>query len=173
MMRKFYIAYGSNLSTTQMAVRCPMARLVGKAELSGWRLLFNYYATIEKKDGYSVPGLVWDISPSDEKALDRYEGYPDFYRKEEIPVTVEVLDEDLEPTGEVREVTAMVYIMTGCRRPGLPDHYYEGTLANAYFRFGFDVRVLGKAMEETLAMAESLKRLKEESEALGRAARTH
>ena len=35
--KKYYIAYGSNLSVEQMAYRCPDAKL-GQAVLAGWEL---------------------------------------------------------------------------------------------------------------------------------------
>ena len=34
--KKYYIAYGSNLSRQQMAQRCPGAKIVGSAVLKGW-----------------------------------------------------------------------------------------------------------------------------------------
>ena len=42
------------------------------------------YATIEKEAGCKVPVVVWAISKADEKNLDRYEGWPSFYVKEDI-----------------------------------------------------------------------------------------
>ena len=81
-MKRYYIAYGSNLSQEQMARRCPTAKIVGTTTLKDWRLLFNGPASIERKEGYEVPVLIWEIMPTDEKSLDRYEGYPSYYRKE-------------------------------------------------------------------------------------------
>ena len=40
-MKKRYIAYGSNMDEGQMAYRCPTARLLGQAEVEGYRLLFK------------------------------------------------------------------------------------------------------------------------------------
>ena len=48
MNKKFYIAYGSNLSVEQMAYRAPDAELIGKAVLRDWRLLFKTHADIEE-----------------------------------------------------------------------------------------------------------------------------
>lgn len=78
---KYYLAYGSNLSVEQMNVRTHDTMIVGTGLLKDWRLLFRNYATIEKCKKYSVPVLVWKISPQDEKNLDHYEGYPKFYGK--------------------------------------------------------------------------------------------
>ena len=53
-MKKFYLAYGSNLNVKQMQFRCPDARIVGTAEISNYQLLFKgsktgSYLTIEPK----------------------------------------------------------------------------------------------------------------------------
>ncbi len=76
-----YIAYGSNLNLPQMAFRCPTAEVAGTSELKDYELLFRggrrgAVATVEPKEGSSVPVLLWKIRQKDEEALDRYEGYP-------------------------------------------------------------------------------------------------
>lgn len=75
--KRYYIAYGSNLSVEQMAVRCPDAKVAGMAVLKDWKLAFKVHATIEPCGGRVVPVLVWEISGKDEKNLDRYEGCED------------------------------------------------------------------------------------------------
>ena len=87
MKEKLYIAYGSNLDRGQMARRCPTAEVVCSGMLYGHELLFRgsqfgAVATVEPKPGACVPVLVWKIKPSDERALDLYEGFPHLYRKE-------------------------------------------------------------------------------------------
>ena len=84
MEKRYYIAYGSNLNVHQMRMRCPSARRIGTSELKGYELLFKgsktgSYLTVEKKPGSSVPVGVWEVTQADEKALDRYEGFPNFY----------------------------------------------------------------------------------------------
>lgn len=71
-----YIAYGSNLNLPQMALRCPTAEVVGKSELKDYELLFRggrrgAVATVEPKEGSSVPVLLWKIRKQDEASLDR------------------------------------------------------------------------------------------------------
>ena len=106
-MKKFYLAYGSNLNVEQMQFRCPDARIVGTAEIPNYQLLFKgsktgSYLTIEPKQGCTVPAAVWSVSERDELALDRYEGYPHFYYKTELELP-------LAETG--KKLTAFVYIM--------------------------------------------------------------
>lgn len=135
-MKRYYIAYGSNLSEEQMARRCPTATIVGTAILKGWRLLFDGPASIERKQGYQVPVLIWDIQPEDEKSLDRYEGYPSYYRKEMLKVKV-----------KDQIIDAMVYIMN-TDKESQPGEYYYNVLDNGYKRFGFNRNILRKAARE-------------------------
>ena len=140
-----YIAYGSNLSLEQMAVRCPDAQIAGKGFLYGWKLKFRYHATIECSEGSRVPVLVWEISRKDEKSLDRYEGYPHYYRKRKLKVAMTDLDGE-----NAREEIAMVYIMTEKGEGGMPARSYYKLLAEGYKRFGFDPEILERALEEAL-----------------------
>ena len=78
--KKYYIAYGSNLSVEQMADRCPDAKIAGQAVLAGWELLFRGCATIAPNPKKNTPVLVWEISERDEGNLDFYEGYPNYRR---------------------------------------------------------------------------------------------
>lgn len=140
MNRRLYIAYGSNLSVSQMAFRCPEAKIVGTAVVKDWKLVFRTHADIEPSKGSEVPVLIWSISPADERSLDRYEGYPSYYIKKDLEVTV------LE-TGET--VTAMVYLMTKGRKAAVPPaKYYYDIIAEGYERFGFNKAILEKALRE-------------------------
>lgn len=85
-MKKYYLAYGSNLNIQQMKYRCPDAKPVGTAWIHGYQLMFKgsktgSYLTIEKAEKSKVPVVVWDVSGSDECRLDAYEGCPTFYYK--------------------------------------------------------------------------------------------
>ena len=144
MSKRYYIAYGSNLSTEQMAFRTPDAKIVGKAILYGWQLLFKLHATIEENKEKNTPVLVWEISQEDEKRLDRYEGYPAYYYKKELPVTVFPID-----GGEPMGLTAMVYIMTeGHERREPMQSYYE-VLEQGYREFHFPMHILEHALRES------------------------
>jgi hypothetical protein len=41
MKNKLYIAYGSNLNLTQMAKRCPTAKVLGASEIKDYALVFR------------------------------------------------------------------------------------------------------------------------------------
>ena len=141
--RKLYIAYGSNMDEENMDYRCADATLVGTSKVYGYRLLFKgsqsgFYATIEKDEGSYVPVLIWEISDEDERHLDFYEGYPRFYYKKNLRVEIK---------GKKR--WAMVYIMDEKRKLGHPKSYYYGLLDKAYDRFGFDKKILRKALVDS------------------------
>ena len=148
MASKYYIAYGSNLSVEQMKQRTPDAVIVGTGILHGWRLLFRQFATIQEDKNFDVPVLVWKISAQDEKNLDRYEGFPRFYRKKNLSVHVKSLDGE-----DLGELTAMVYVMTSkavndrFANP-LPSDYYYSILDKGYETFGFDKKILEGALIE-------------------------
>lgn len=92
MAGRLYFAYGSNLNLEQMERRCPAAKPIGPAVLHGYELRFrgNYggsgVATIAPKQGGHVAGLLWELTPACEQALDRYEGCPHLYEKQTVTV---------------------------------------------------------------------------------------
>ena len=138
---RYYIAYGSNLSVWQMEQRCRDARIAGIAMLKDWKLVFRLFATIEPSPGDTVPVLIWEISDMDEESLDRYEGYPHFYYKKELAVTMTDLD-----GRNPQEITAMVYIMADGTEIGVPAKFYYMILDEGYTRFGFDKDILTNAL---------------------------
>ena len=143
MSKTLYIAYGSNLNLEQMAHRCPTAKAVGKSKLIGYELLFRggnagAVATVEKLKGASAPVLVWQLETSDEAALDRYEGFPSFYRKETVKVR---LGKDW--------TDVMVYIMNEGRPLGAPSRYYLEIIKQGYESAGFDTDILNMAVKQS------------------------
>lgn len=84
MVKKLYVAYGSNINLEQMAYRCPNSTVAGTAMLKGYELQFRHHATIEPNEDTEVPVVLWELDPQDERILDRYEGAPKYYRKEKI-----------------------------------------------------------------------------------------
>ena len=112
----YYFAYGSNMVTSQMATRCPNAYVVGVACLQGYRFRINScrVGTVIPDQTCHVYGLLWDITPEDLLALDRYEDVKaGLYEK--TTVVVELWSD--------RQVEALIYLATD-QSIGLPRPRY-------------------------------------------------
>jgi len=148
-MKRYYLAYGSNLNVEQMQFRCPTARVIGTAVIENFELLFKgsksgSYLTIEPKEGARVPVGVWAVEERDEASLDRYEGYPSFYYKKNLKVKVTGIR-----TGRESIEDAFVYIMHEDRSIGMPTGAYVRTCLDGYKAFGFDEAFLMEAYEKS------------------------
>ncbi len=146
MSKRYYIAYGSNLNISQMRMRCPGARIIGISVIEDYQLLFKgsktgSYLTIEPMKGAEVPVVIWEVTETDEKALDRYEGYPNFYYKKEMNLDITGIK-----TKKVRRRYAFVYIMHEERELGIPSGFYVKTCLDGYRAFGFDEKYLFDAI---------------------------
>ena len=149
-MKKYYLAYGSNLNIAQMQFRCPDAVVAGTAVIPDYELLFKgsltgAYLTIEPRQGAHVPVGVWEVSLADALKLDRYEGFPSFYYKKEMRILIT----DIR-TGKVRQRDAFVYIMHEDRKLGVPTDMYVRTCIEGYRDFGFDTAFLLAAYDRSL-----------------------
>ena len=82
-----------------------------------------------------MPVALWEISSRDERLLDRYEGYPTHYFKQDIPVQV-----------EDKTVEAMVYVMDMNMDFNLPSKGYYQTVLEGYMDCGFDEETLNSAV---------------------------
>ncbi|KAK6065449.1 major facilitator superfamily transporter [Seiridium cupressi] len=131
---KLYFAYGSNLSSTQMARRCPNSIAVGLAWLPGWDWIINErrYANIVQhhhtspsssspaeagEDHPGVYGVLYRLPPADEITLDGCEGVPWAYEKVVLDVTT------LDETGQEKKkkkVKALVYVDFNNVKPDNP-----------------------------------------------------
>lgn len=153
---KLYFAYGSNLSSTQMASRCPRATAVGLAHLPGWDWIINerHYANvvrrptqkngkIKKKDECpGVYGVLYRLPPADEITLDICEGVPLAYQKLMLEVAVvndkkakpgddddDVEEEEKITAATTTTVEALVYVDLNNVRPADPKPEYVGRMS--------------------------------------------
>lgn len=143
MEERLYFAYGSNINLDQMAFRCPDAEVVGPVTLEGYRLAFrgSGVATILPCEERKVEGLLWKLTPECELSLDRYEGYPHLYHKEDIIVC----DKDN------REIKTMVYVMDQKyeKKPCVPPQMYFMGIAEGYHQNKIKMDTLFDALSET------------------------
>lgn len=131
---KKYIAYGSNLHKEQMAFRCPGARVLYTGIVEDYALVYRgsktgAYATIIPCEGEHVPVAIWEINEDHETSLDIYEGFPRFYHKEDLEVTLE----------NGRKIIAMAYVMCEYAKPGYPSMRYLETCSQGYLDCGLDM----------------------------------
>lgn len=151
--KKYYFAYGSNCNLEQMAKRCPSATVVGTVTLPNYRLTFNGkssgvgVASIQRKKGYEVRGVLWEITPACESALDWYEGFPHLYDKHNVTV--------YSKSGT--PIKAMVYIMTPeFNHPALPSNAYYIGILEGFKENGIAPDTLRVALSETYKAIENI-----------------
>jgi hypothetical protein len=120
-----HFAYGSNMSRTLMAMRCPGARAVGVATLRGWRFLITVdgVGSIAPQPGGVVHGVLWRLSLRDLAAINAYENLDSgLYLRGMLPVR--------HGTGQRR---ALVYVARrrgqGTPRPAYIDLVVEAARA--------------------------------------------
>ena len=123
-----YAAYGSNMDPAQMARRCPHSPGAGTGWLNGWRLTFGgqdlgwegALATVAEDRNARVFVVLYEVSDSDEEALDQWDGVTlGYYSKLRVRVTT--LDAD---------VLAWLYVLNDYEG-GLPSASYIGIVADA------------------------------------------
>ena len=94
-----------------------------------------------------VLGSAFEVSSMgirvDEAALDRYEGFPNFYYKRDIKLQYKGIR-----TGKRRTVTAFAYIMHEDRPIGIPSNFYMRTCLEGYDTFRFDKNILVDAYDK-------------------------
>lgn len=133
-----YAAYGANTNQRHMATRCPTAVYVGNAEIADYRLIFRSVADVIPVRGQSVVVAMWEIMPSDERALDSFEGYPHHYTKHYARI---------KHKGKNRLM--MFYVMAGDRRDRHePPSGYEHTLREGYKQCGMDPSQIDAAIRD-------------------------
>ena len=143
-MKRFYLAYGSNLNLRDMSYRCKKAIPIGSTVLTNYRLVYKgsadgyAYLTIEPSKDSLVPVGIFNISFFDELRLNKYEGYPELYYKEHFPINI----------GN-KEAKALIYIMKDNFDYHLPNDQYIDTCMMGYDYFGFDKKVLEDAFDYT------------------------
>ena len=142
-----YFAYASNMERVQLKRRCPKAKFVAAAVLPEHELIFSGnsrmwgggIADIREMVGKKVEGVLWEISESEQKALDEYEGYPDLYLRKEVQIR----------TSAGKLVTAFAYVMANPGREASPSKPYKRLLISGAEEHGLS--------DEYVAFLESIR----------------
>ncbi len=99
MPRFLYFAYGSNLLAERLAARCPSAKPIGLATVTGWRLTFQSKSfdgsgkatLVRGGDTDVVHGRLYEIAVGERDRLDKAEGAdrdpPVYVRHDDFTVT--------------------------------------------------------------------------------------
>lgn len=123
-----YAAYGSNMDHGQMIERCPHSPQAGTGWLDGWRLTFGgedigwegALATVVEDPGSRVFVVLYELSDTDERSLDRWDGATlGYYSKLRVRITT--LEGD---------ALAWLYVLNDYEG-GLPSARYLGIMADA------------------------------------------
>jgi hypothetical protein len=116
-----YFAYGSNMSRSGMAGRCPYAAALGVATLADRRFVIGVdgYASVMPAGGAAVVGVLWRLSARDLAALNVYESLASgLYTRRRLMVR-----------HNRRAVSALVYVARGRGasrpRPGYMERVVE------------------------------------------------
>jgi gamma-glutamylcyclotransferase (GGCT)/AIG2-like uncharacterized protein YtfP len=83
-MKHLYFAYGANTNLECMSIRCVTARVLGPAEIFGYKLVFKRHADIELSKDHSVKGVLWLLEDQDLESLDQFEGFPQYYLRRRV-----------------------------------------------------------------------------------------
>ena len=139
---RLYFAYDNTINYRDMARLCPEAELVAPVHLDGYELVFwDSSANIVRRDGSSVPGVVWSIPAEYEHTLAWIYHSPVMRKKIEITVA--------DP-GSKQSYTAIAYAKDArWKDPVPPTAVYFGSMMEGYCRNGLDTRPLFEAYEQT------------------------
>ena len=118
------------------------AELIGKAMLPNFEYELLQFANVFATPGAKVYGTLWNISRKFLSELDMIEGYPQFYDRKTVPVTVK---------GQRYE--AAVYTMTPESRDSLqgthPSQRYINKIVRGYKHAGIPLEQLRNALQDT------------------------
>lgn len=117
----WYFAYASNMNRRQMAQRAGALAEEKLARLDNYELNFEKIArggtgtaNIAPAEGKTVWGVLYRVTEQQLKALDRFEGVPEHYRRSEVTVV----------DGDGNKVAAQVYLARKVRKGLKPDRLY-------------------------------------------------
>ncbi len=129
----WYFAYGSNMNRAQMKSRAGQILEEQQGKLENYEMLFNKKArggsataNIRPAPGKTVYGVLYKIAESALRALDRFEGVPEHYRRVEVTVT--------DPTG--KKLAAHAFIATKVEKGLRPAAHYLQTILDGAAEHG-------------------------------------
>ncbi len=135
-----YFAFGSNMNLDQMKKRCPGSTFLTSATLEDFRFVYDgksdrwggAVGNIVPSEGESVKGALFEINDGDLLSLDQYEGFPNRYKRRELPVkstdNMKIMAilyfRDNESVGSPSEAYKET-VISGARECGIPEDYIQ------------------------------------------------
>jgi hypothetical protein len=134
-----YISYGLNTNPVFFHQVCPGAKCIDKGILVGYELTFqgrkgNYFDTLEESEHGYVPVVLWQVSKTDELALERYMGSIWDHQKKRAIVSC-----------SGKNKYGYIYIMNGGEK-GFPSQDQFNCIQRGYEYAGFDISLLHEAL---------------------------
>jgi gamma-glutamylcyclotransferase (GGCT)/AIG2-like uncharacterized protein YtfP len=142
-MKRWYFAYGMNTNIREMARRCPGAVCHGPVVLRDHKFVFRLHADVEHSPGRHVEGVLWELTPACEQALDMLEGYPHYYNKKEV-----IVESTQARLDGLTRFAAMVYYMNRQEGTEHPGSMYLSCLNEGYTDNGLNHYQLKQALVE-------------------------
>ena len=137
----FYIAYDANINPIFLRRRCPDAKYLDDGYLMGYKLTFRRrqgkcFVALEESENNSdcVPAILWLLSDSDTRSLDKYVTSLGAFRKESAAITC---------IKGMRK--GIMYVMYGGER-AFPSDDYFGCIIRGYDLARFDYSPLIEAL---------------------------
>jgi hypothetical protein len=144
-MTKIHAAYGLNMNKNQMRRKCPDAKIIGKGFIKNYRLTFRVekrgYANIEFAERRKIPVVLWRITKTCESSLNRFEGFPGLYIKENFKV---------KSDGKIIKAFAYVMVKQYAETPAKPLRYYYDTILDGYKENNIATIYLREAIAENI-----------------------
>ncbi len=141
-MEKYFIAYGTNINTAELAKAFPEVKILGYTYLYNYALEFvgfdgHAVATLVKKHGAKTPVAVWDFPEELRYTIANYEPFPYMYKK--IKVNVKI---------EKQKLSGVVYVTKQKLQHGTPSPEYLQILKQGYKEAGFDESLIDTALKQ-------------------------
>lgn len=129
-----FFAYGANLDSSTLAARAGGFEGVRLAKLDGYRLAFQTnrnsefgVANLVQDAEGSVAGALYNLTPAQMAALDRYSNVPKFYEKKRLTVI----------GADGKGYDAAAYVLAGNAESAVPSGPYLNATMEALAKMGY------------------------------------
>ncbi len=139
-MQKYFIAYGTNILSDELAKSFPEAKIISYGYVKNYALEFVGYnghaiAVAVKKKGEKLPVAIWDFPKEMRHTLSNFESFPYLYERKTVTAHV----------GKMR-LKGEIYIPKQELNYGNPSNEYLQTLRDAYQEAGFNPQLIDLAL---------------------------